>query len=216
MTIRHRIEVESISLLVLAAIAGIAFAFYTGYRPNFENKFSLPIIENLQGQTIAPTPTGAPNPQEQSQISPDGKKVLTMRIKTNEDFTKTYTFISSNADGTDQKTIYLVTYSADSMSIPFNTWSPDNKYVFIKHTSPLGSDAIVLKANGEPVTESESAINTTLLFKDKIANNIYDDTTGWASETLLIINTKTSEGAQGTSYWFEIPSKAIIPLSTQF
>jgi hypothetical protein len=212
MTIRHQIEVESVTFLFLAGAVGVVFAFYTGYKPNLQNAFSLPVIENLQ----SPIPTSVPNPQVTSQLSPDGKKQLTMKITTNEDLSKTYVFTTSNPDGTSQQTIYSATYTGDSMAIPFNTWSPDNKYVFITHNNPSGKEAIILKANGEAITEQESSINATKLFTTKITDNLYDEATGWASETLLLINTKTVEGKKSTSYWFEVPTKAIISLSTQF
>ncbi len=215
MTIRHQIEVESVTFLLLAGAVGIVFAFYSGYKFNPQNIVSLPVVESFQNPIPVITPI--PKPDVSSQISPDGEKLLTMSVTTN-DSGKTYTFTTSDANGANTQNVYSVTYAdtADSMSIPFNTWSPDNKYVFINHIGPSGNDAIVLKANGEPITETESSINSTVIFKAKITNNLYDETTGWASETLLLINTKTSSGEKSTSYWFELPSKAIIPLSTQF
>jgi hypothetical protein len=33
---------------------------------------------------------------------------------------------------------------------------------------------------------------------------------------LLVINTKQANGIQGQSFWFEVPSKAVIPLAVKF
>jgi hypothetical protein len=218
MTIRHQIEVESISLLVLAAVVGFSFAFYNNYRLHRQNIIPVPVIESLQSPNSTSAEANITNPVIVSQVSPDGKKQLKMIITTNKDSSKTYSLTTTDADGTNQQEIYSVIYmdTADSMSIPFNTWSPDDKYVFITHIGVSGTEAIVFKANGEPITGTEPSINATEIFKTKITNNLYDETTGWASETLLLINTKTPAGGKGTSYWLEVPTKAIIPLSTQF
>ena len=209
MTTQSQIKVESITFLLLAGIAGLMFAFYVGYKPN---KLSLPVMQSFQ----SPTPAMTPNPQITSQLSPDGKKLLTMTVTTNEDLSKSYVFATSDADGNNQKIIYSTMNTQYPISIPFNTWSPDDRYVFITETTSQGSEAIVLKADGEQITDTESSINLTKDFTAKITNSLYDETTGWASETLLLVNTKTPDGKKGLSYWFEVPSKAIISLSTQF
>lgn len=218
MTIRHQIEVESVTFLMLAAAVGFSFAFYNSYRLHPRNIISLPVVQSFQNPSSTSAEANIPEEQVISQISPDGTKLLKMTITTNKDLSKTYSFATSDVNGTNQQAIYSVTYTdtADSMSIPFNTWSPDDKYVFITHINSSGNEAIVLKANGEPVTDTENSINVTKVFVSKITDNFYDETTGWASETLLLVNTKTATREKGTSYWFEVPTKAIIPLATQF
>ena len=217
MTKTHKIELESVILFSLAAGVGVAFALYNGHKPQLPNNISLPVIQSIQNApTDTPTPPPIPKPQITSQISPDGKKQLTLTTTTNNDLTKTYTFVTTDAGGGNQQQVYTVTYATDTMNIPFNTWSPDDKYVFIIHTTTSGTEALVMKADGKPITETESTYNAATIFNAKNNGNSYQETTGWASETLLIINTTTQTGAKGPSYWLEIPSKAIIQLSTQF
>jgi hypothetical protein len=215
MTKRHQIEIESVILLTLAAGVGVTFALYSGYKPQTPTKISLPVMQLQENPTSTPAPTLTPlipKPQVTSQISPDGTKLLTMTVTTNDDFTKTYTFVTADADNKNKVTIYTNTYTTDSMSIPFNTWSPDDKYVFLTHDN----EALVLRADGKPFNETEPTFNVTNIFTDKITQNAYHETTGWASETLLVINTKLQDLSKGPSYWFEVPSKAIIQLSSQF
>jgi len=110
--------------------------------------------------------------------------------------------------------LYTVTVPAsEGMSIPFNTWSPDDKYVFIQKNN---GDALVFSATGEDISEGQKYIGIKDIFNGTERADYYHETTGWASPTLLIVNTVRADNKKGSSYWFEIPSKAIIQLSSQF
>lgn len=219
MTKRHQIEIETLGILIFGSLVGFAFALYSGHRPQLPTAIYLPSMQSKADMlsTLSPTPTHPPTkPQVTSQVSPDGTKLLTLAVITNQNNSKTYTFVTSNADGKNQNTTYTTISSKDSWSIPFNTWSPDNKYLFITHITSSGSEGLVLRTDGKLITETESNLNTRKIFTDKNTGNTYEETTGWASETLLIINTKLADGSKGPSYWLEIPSKGIIQLSSQF
>ncbi len=101
----------------------------------------------------------------------------------------------------------------DNLSIPFNTWSPDNKYLFIQKNE---NGALVFKASGESITSDQTFFDVGDIFKDKVKNVVPKVVTGWASLTLLIVNTVKEDHTKGPSYWFEVPSQAIIQLSSQF
>lgn len=221
MTTLRVIELDTLFLLTLSAVVGTAFAMSYNHKPNISSSFAISIMQNSEKITPikSPIPTATPAPimETFSQISPDGTKMVTMKSVTNKDISKTYTFTTSDSDNTNQQSIYTtILPSNESLSIPFNTWSPDNKYVFLQHNMPSGSEAIVMNANGQPIVEGEQYFNVTTLFAGKSTGNVYQETTGWASETLLIVNTTRQEGTKGPSYWFEVPSKAIIQLSTEF
>jgi hypothetical protein len=216
MTIRHHREIETLSLVILAAVLGTMFALMT--KSPKAKMINLPVIAPLQATSTTPTPTSLPKPMSFSQTSPDGVQVLTMVESSNKDQSKTFTFsITDNATNT-TKQIYHVTLSDETMSIPSNAFSPDNRYVFVQNNRKNGIQAWVMRTDGQPIniTTNEQYYNVTSLFTQKMPDVTYDTTTGWASETLLIILTKNSNGSEGTSYWFEVPSKAIIPLATEF
>lgn len=241
MTTRHAIELDSVFLLAVSAVAGSVFALYFNHKPNIKSSISLPVMQNSQGPTSIPasastivsnststvtstpaatplpTPITSKNAEKFSQISPDGAKILTMTVTRNKDDSKTYAFATSDSASTNQQSIYSKTLlGTGNMSIPFNTWSPDNNYVFLQQNGATTSGAIVMKADGQPLVEGEQFFDVISLFTAKNTGNSYQETTGWASETLLIVNTKQQDGSKGPSYWFEVPSKAIIQLSTQF
>ena len=206
-----KIEIEVLALIILVVSVGIILG-------GFSSKTKNPVKIQVPGSKIAQQSVPALKLEEfsSSQPSPDGSKKLTMSVVTNKNFTKTYTFTSSNADGSDRKVAYALTLGKDTMTIPFNTWSPDNKYVFVVLKGQTTTEAIVARADGSLLTESDSMFNITDLYNARETGNTYDKTTGWASETLLIVNTKNTSNDKGPSYWFEVPSKAVIQLSTEF
>ena len=73
-----------------------------------------------------------------------------------------------------------------------------------------------VRADGEPLMSGNQTFDAKALFDARNTGNNYQEATGWASETLVIINTVRQNGEKGPSYWLEVPSGAIIPLSTQF
>lgn len=218
---QHVIEQDTIFLLAVSIIAGIVFAAYFNHKPNIRFSFSLPATQNFQksAPTSAPIPnlSSLPKTETFSEISPDGAKKLVMTVTVNKNKSKTYTFTASGEESASQPSIYSTTLSGrESMSIPFNTWSPDGAYVFLQHNTSSGSGALVIKANGKPLEGGQQYLDVPALFAAKNTGDIYQEATGWASETLLILNTTQLDGGKGPSYWFETPSKAIIQLSTEF
>ncbi|MDE2026798.1 MAG: hypothetical protein KGJ07_10015 [Patescibacteria group bacterium] len=213
MTIRHQIEIETMAIVLFAAVIGTSFAFMSK-SPKIRN-VSLPIIAMAP---ISPTPTPLPAPVTTSQISPDGTKKLSMTKSSNKDGNKTFAFTVTNTTTNETTQVYTVALSDETMDIPYNAFSPDDRYLFLEYNSKNGTQAWVMRSDGQPInaTTNEQYYNVTSLFQQKMPHANYHITTGWASETLLIILTNNADGSEGTSYWFEVPSKAIIPLSTQF
>ena len=138
--------------------------------------------------------------------SPDGEMNLIMRATANNSEI-TYTFSVEDKDKKGKKTIFTKSLSQEfSMSLPPNSWSPDNKYVFIKQTSPQSfSDYFVFKADGEPFAGGEEYISVVPAFNSKVTNYTLSEVTGWDSPSLLHIFTDNGNNEQGPSYWFGIP-----------
>lgn len=215
MTKTHIIEAESLAFLAFAAAAGVVFAYYAHNAS--KQPLSIPVLAPLT--TPTPSPTLAPKPAVAtfSQLSPDGTKKVDMTVTTETSGNKTYRFTVADANGDNPQLIYSTTLpSNESMSIPYNTFSPDDRYVFLNHSINDASEAWIFRADGNPVSGQTEYDNATALFKTKINPTIAQTATGWASDTLLVILTYNQDGSEGTSYWFEVPSTAIIPLATQF
>lgn len=217
MTTRQQLEFGSITFFGLAAFIGIFLAFYGN---SFKTKtYALPSTINIENSIITNpiiSPVFTPKEESFSQTSPDGTKKVMMSMVSDKDSNKTYTLTTANSDNSEQAQIHHVTLPADqTIAIPFNSFSPDNKYFFVTHIKNRVNEALVFKTNGEPMTETEKYLKVEETFRTKEIKNPYKETTGWASETLLIVNT-TPENGSKQSYWFEVPGKAIIGLSTEF
>jgi hypothetical protein len=147
--------------------------------------------------------------------SPDGKKSLTI-TQNKGGVSVTYVFlITDNSDGS-QKEIFTKTEAVGtSLSIPSNTFSSDNKYVFLKETNGVQTSYFIIPTT--PPTDSlNNPIDVSSPFVAKYQNYVITDATGWGGPTLLIINTDKVGGGIGPSFWFDVASNSFIQLSTRF
>ncbi len=209
MTTVRKIELESIFLISIVAAASLFFVVQRN------NRFNVPVVSvNSPLATIA---TPAPKQNVFSQVSPDGTKKVIMKIDSNKDDTQAYSFYTADGSGNHEQFIFeKIQDGTASMTVPFNTWSSDDKYFFIQENSKNGKRIFAFKATGEPFSDTEKYFDVTDLFKKRETGNNFNEATGWASDSLIIVNTTKQDGTKGPSYWFEIPSKAIIQLSTEF
>lgn len=205
MTVRHAIEIDTILLMALAAVISGVFVWN-----NHRN--SLPVLLENTSQIVIPIPV-APKVEKASQVSPDGSKNLIMTVTEGKDGFSTYSFATADSGGANRVEIYSITAQAsEKYSLPFNAWSPDNKYLFIYKND---TNALVFRADGDPIVSAEQYIDLESVFKSRNSTNMLKQATGWADPSLVVFNT-TDKNGQKASFWLEVPSKAIIPLSTQF
>lgn len=215
MTIRRQVEWETILFALIAAVLASFFV----WRNNQSNKNQFSALSPIASSNSAPavvSPVVSPvlKIDTQSQISPDGTKKLLLKTTQNVNGTRSYEVFTTDGSGNNTQPVYTTILGrTDSLNIPFNTWSPDNKYFFLQKNT---TDALVLKATGEPIDGDQVTEDITDTFVAKNIPNHPLETTGWASPTLLIVNTTATDGTRGPSYWFEVPTKAILQLSGQF
>lgn len=204
MTKRH--QIETISFIIIAIFISSYFVWRSNQ--NFQNQSRA----STSQKTIAPVVNPILRIETSSQTSPDGTKNLKMKKIPDSDGSYAFVFTVMDESSANEHALYTVK-SSENLSIPFNTWSPDNKYLFIQKND---NGALVFNANGEPITGSQPYFDVGELFIEKIKNVSPALITGWASPTLLIVNTVKEDSSKGPSYWFEVPSKAIMQLSSQF
>lgn len=211
-TLKHK--TESIFLITITAMIGLFLAISIN-KPQLK---VIPTRTTSEANSIeAPIPTEITIPESTvSGISSDGSRKVILRTIQNKDETKTVKLSTEDSVSGQQQVIFDVIVERDkSIIIPYNTWSPDNKYFFIQENTPKGTEIMVYNANGEPFASGEVYLDLTGLFRKLDTGNNFSEATGWASETLIIVNATTKNNSI-ISYWFEVPSKAIIPLSTVF
>ncbi len=211
MTTLRQIELESIFLISIVAAASLFFVI----QRNNQGQFNAPSMRIAS--LSLPLATPAPEQNVFSQISPDGTKKVVMKVMQGSDNTKTYDFSTVDGNDANEQRVFTKTFdSSSSMVIPFNTWSPDNKYFFIHKNTGDNKSVFAFKASGVAFSQAEEYFDVTDLFRKKETGYNFSEATGWASESLIIVNTTKDDSSKGPSYWFEIPSKAVIQLSTEF
>src|SRR5579859_1419132 len=84
---------------------------------------------------IKPVAEATPEPTITPWTSPDGKKILVMKmLKLSHDSVRYSFFVTTDGTATPsgQPVFSKIVSAATTMSIPFNTWSPDNQHFFIQ------------------------------------------------------------------------------------
>jgi hypothetical protein len=210
-TLRRQIGLESLFLIAIVAASSIFFVIRDNkYGSEFSVSLNTPIVPVIADASLSKTSTS-------SQISPDGTKKVIMKVTQNSGNTSTYDFSTADATDSNEQHIFTKTLNvSENMSIPFNTWSPDDKYFFIQQDIDGVKSVFVFNAAETHFADGSAYLDAADSFTKVNTGNSFDEATGWASESLIIINTKKQDGTKGPSYWFEIPSKAIIQLSTEF
>lgn len=176
----------------------------------------------LQNNTQNPTPVTVvtPTPQPNAPLktevnSPDGfvKAILTSQKQ--ENGLITYTVMAGKITGEDQKYIFSKTGNAQiTIILPQNAWSPDNKYLFILEKNKDIITALVFKASGEAFANGAEYLDVTPLFLEKNKTLEIANITGWASPSLLYVQTKTESLTKGPTFWFDIDSKNFLQLAS--
>ncbi len=165
-------------------------------------------IQVLTEASPSPEPTLFAN-------SSDGEIDLEMNQTKSAD-TITWTLTASEAQEA-AKNIWWQTLPQDTtISIPFNTVSPDNKYLFLKQTEPDKTSYLVLTVSGEPIISETQTIEFAELFESEYPEYIITEVTGWGGINLIVFNTDKAEGGIGPSFWYDVASRSFIRLSNRF
>lgn len=144
--------------------------------------------------------------------SPEGSMTLTLDKNEN----LYMLFVTSKSDGKKVQIFKKTEVNSNQFEIPYNTWSPDNVYVFLKLKSASINDYLVLQSSGALFSNGLSYVSIQDLFKINVPNYTIEEVTGWAAPNLLIVNTKANESDNKVSFWFDIPSQSFIQLGTYF
>lgn len=151
--------------------------------------------------------------------SPDGSMNLTLKIKNLENGLFSYSFFVSSlknpsftkATADKQKLLFSSVGKKGDIWITSNAWSPDNKYVYILKKENGVPDALIFKGSGESFADGKAYIELLPIFTKKGTGYLITNVTGWDSDTLLHVVT-VKEKEKGPSFWFEVPSTAVIQL----
>lgn len=216
--LKYRLEIFFVALIASAG-------FFVLYQNNIKNRTaqSVSIPSFLVHEALSPTPAptaSKSSPQSVSWTSSDAALRIIMQTKLSpKTGTKAYSFfISKNGQDENNPPFFNKTTDAlTSFSIPFNSFSPDDKYLFLKEDRKGENHYLVFSTSGTLFANGEKFLDITPLFNAKYNSSyVLSEVTGWASNTLLIIETENINGTPSTSFWFDVTTKSFIPLATRF
>lgn len=153
-----------------------------------------------------------PETEESTVLSPDGQMSIVMKKVTNEN-SSVYVFSVNDVETNMSEEIYTTEGLGEEFSLSANSFSPDNRYVFVNQVASGSATALVFRTSGEEFGD-EKYIDVLSVFDKKETGNTLIKITGWDSSTLLHLFTE-NDGTSGPSYWFEIPSGAAIRLNSK-
>ena len=204
---RNRINVVVIFFAILIAVLAAYIVYKKVTKPAAPSPPSPPVVTALVAESDSSIPVDV--------HSPDGKMKVTMEKKTNTDNTSTFSLTVSDVSGGNPINIFKNTLSDGAeMSIPLNSFSPDNRYLFIRESNGSKQNFLVFKSTGEAFSDGNKYIDVVPLFDAKNTGLKLTDVTGWDSNTLLHVFTEDEKGERGPSFWFEIPDGAVIQLAS--
>ncbi len=208
-----RIKLIIVALLIL----NVAMSYFTFLRPTYvSNRNVSAQIPNDVLMSPIPTPTIMQVVQTSEMLSPEGAKKLILKQTTEGDTVSYDCSVLDTASGDSTTVFQKVTTTAEVYRIPYNSWSPENAYFFLTVESAGKINSHVFRATGEMFKGELPMLDVSEIFEAKIEGFNITEVTGWASPTLVVINTISTDNANKVSFWLDVPSQSIIRLSTYF
>lgn len=183
--------------LILLLIVLIVLAFLM---IGFRNNASTSLV------TALPSATPITQSSEVRSLEGDNKLNMTTRLNTNG--TTQYKFLVTDSSGKTTQLFTKTVAKGEEMVIAHNSWSPNNKYVFIEDRRGSVIDYLLFKANGELFTNNQSYLNVTALFNEKVKNYNLKAVTGWDDPVLMHVQTYN-----GPPFWFDLITQSFIQLA---
>ena len=202
-----KFELETLFIFMIAMVtSAVIFVSHN----NRDQRIISPVLPAAV-TTNAKTQVISPLIQVSSLDSPDGGKKLILRSQTNKNLISYSLYALDNPTQTEKLIFTKEVDRSFVLSLPFNSFSPDDSYVFIKETTGSKNNYYALSTT----TLNTQPANISDLFSQKYPNYTLSAVTGWASPTLLILNTNTDQNVM-LSLWFDLTSQGFIPLATRF
>lgn len=210
-------KIEAILLIVISIMTGLLISQYNS-RTLWSAGASQDIGNDRSNLLVVPEPQ-AENYKESTmtEISSDGKRTAMLKIIDNGLGMRDFALYTQDEDGSNTNLIYSKRFYGESgIMLPFNMWAPDNRYFFVKEYSPESVTVKVFNSDGSLFPGGDSYLDLTEDFEKGEYGYAFEEATGWGGYSLIVFNTKSPSGEQGPSFWYEIPSRSVIRLSTLF
>ncbi len=152
----------------------------------------------------------AQTPQTTEVRSGDGSVSL-IKTETQVEGAVNYTLRAKTTEG--EKMVYERSMGlGESIVVPANSWSPDNKLFFVEEKTGGNVSYRVFKASGEAFSGGQKDLDISDYWMSSKQKNKINEVTGWASNDLLVVTTTREDGSVGASFWFVVSSHNFMQL----
>jgi hypothetical protein len=197
----HSLSSKIIVLIFIIILVGIiGSVYYNNTNKTKNTQFPVPQIPII----ISPTPITS------EVLSPNGDKKLVMESVSHKDNSITYVFSIKDTSGMKRALFSKTVGSKETMTLPDNSWSPDDVYAFIQENEASDTAILVFKTSGETFTNGDQTIDVSSLLHSKTGNFLHQ-ASGWVSPIFLHITTTIDRETKGPSYWFDVLSQGFLP-----
>lgn len=147
--------------------------------------------------------------------SSDGLKQVIMHRKIQADNSVLYTFSTADVPSAGETVFFTRAIGGGgAMKVPLNTYSPDDKYLYLEEDEAGFTDIYVFKADGSLFNNGQQYLNVSSLFAQRQTNYIFHTATGWDSYALMHILTSTDGKNPGPKFWFDLSNMSFIQLAS--
>lgn len=144
--------------------------------------------------------------------SGDGKARLTGTSKRLADASTSYTFQVSG-EKVDPRVLFSKTLAeGGSIEVPANSWSPDNKQLFVQENIGGTTTYLVYHADGSKYKNGDDYLDVSSFWTKSKYRYSIKTITGWAGNDLLEFWTTKEDGSDGPSFWFVTSSHNFLQL----
>lgn len=190
-------------ILVVLALVLLGLVLVYGQGGQGANQRTSPLPE------VTPTPTLL----EKEIRSGDGSMVLKMVGEKFPDGRVNYSFwVLDRKENSEKKVYSQTTLPGESMDLPHNAWSPNNKQFFIEQYGWPTKKYYVFKADGTEYKEGEHHLDVMSYWLASKNGYEIETITGWGGLDLLVLKTRNEEGDRGPSFWFVTSSRGFLRL----
>jgi hypothetical protein len=199
----HRTKIFAV-LFVFAFIFGGIYYWQ-------KSKAVIPV--NLPPQvSLASVESNVPTSNELETRAPNGKgSLLVKEVKVAEGINKIFYYIDEK--GARNEFFSKVVPAGLELNVPYNTFSPDNSYMFLEEKQGDRSRYFALKTKPDSLPQEVVYFNE--LFNGKYPELTIESATGWGGMTLVVINAHDTEGSK-YSFWFDASTGRFIALNNRF
>jgi len=147
--------------------------------------------------------------------SPDGAKKLSLQSLSYYTATQSSHILkTADSTGEDSHIVYKAVLPIEAeIRLPENSWSPDNKFVFVFQEVPGGFEVLLFHADGQLYSDGASYVDVTDEFRVALPESRLRDVTGWDDPALLHVMTYNTDGEVGPSYRFDVWSRNFYRIS---